>query len=74
MLEIFKATENGMFSHSCAYSFSTADSFLNDFDFQSIGIILKCGRFDLQAGQPFVNSNDQAVSTFHSQGIIALTF
>ena len=52
--------------------FSTAKTFLNDFDIQANGIIFKSGRFDLQRGQPLVNSNDQAVSTFHSQGLPGL--
>ena len=32
MLEILKAVENSMFSYICAYDFSAARAFLNDFD------------------------------------------
>ena len=73
MLEILKAIENSMFSYIRAYAYSTAKAFMNDFDIQSNGFILKCGRHvDRQRARPLTNSSDQAVSAFHSQGISSL--
>ena len=40
---IRQAIESGRFSQVRAYAFSAAKAFLNDFDIQSNGIILKCG-------------------------------
>ena len=45
--EIQAAIESGMFNHIRAEAFSITRSFLNEFDIQSNGLILKCGgKFD----------------------------
>ena len=44
MPEIRKAIETGTFRHVRACAYSAAKAFMNDFDIQSNGTILKCGR------------------------------
>ena len=73
MFESKKAIETGMFSHVRAYAFSSAKAFLNDYDIESHGAILNCGKTDLQKDPSqlgfFANSLDQAFSTSHLPGI-----
>ena len=76
MLETKKAIETGMFGPVRAYTFSSAKATLNDYDIKSNGIILNCGKTDLQRDSSHLgflaNSPDQAIYNSHSQGTSSL--
>ena len=76
MPEIKKAIETGTFGPVRAYAFSSAKAFLNDYDIKSNGVILSCGKTDLQRDSSHLgflaNSPDQAISNSHSQGTSSL--
>ena len=67
-----QAIESGMFSQVRAYAYSVAKAFLNDFDIQSNGIILCCGKSGLPRDPSHLgfltNSPGQVISIRHSQG------
>ena len=70
MHELLEAIESSRLSYIRAYAFSTARAFINDFDIQSNGVILKCGRhFDPQRAVPLNSSLDQVPLTSHYQGL-----
>ena len=80
--ELQSAIESGRFDHIRAENVSITNSFLNEFDIQSNGLILRVGeKFDpygYQAGtlvgspvpiaSDLTHSSDQAILTVHSSG------
>ena len=65
-----------MFGQVRAYTFSTAQAFLNDFDIKSNGAILCCGFSgllrDFSHLVSFTNRSDQPVLTNHFRGHLSL--